>query len=353
MSDIGSEAEILTEARGHVGVITLNRAKALNALSHGMIRSIREALDEWEGDPRIDHVVLRSSSEKAFCAGGDIRLIYEMGVAGDPAQTAFFADEYRLNARIKHYPKPIVSLIDGIVMGGGVGLSVHGRFRVGGAKTIFAMPEVGIGFFPDVGGSFFLPRLRTFATGLYCALVGARLKQADALWAGVLTHCAHGDQFDLIVEALAQGAAAEDVVARFAIDPGEPPLAAEAKTLEACFSGDGVETVLARLDAHSGDDSEWAQEQAAVIRTRSPTSLKVAFRELREGAALEFDDCMVMEFRILSRILQGHDFYEGVRAVLIDKDNRPAWQPARLEDVETVAIDAHFMPPQNGDLPLV
>ena len=351
MNDPIAQFEVLFDARGHAGIITLCRPQALNALTHGMIKAMRAQVDAWESDPEIDHIVIRSMHPKAFCAGGDIRAVYEMRDGDRAARNAFFADEYRLNARLRHCSKPIVSLIDGILMGGGVGLSAHGDFRVGGAKTLFAMPEVGIGFFPDVGASYLLPRLRTQALGLYCALTGGRLKQADALWAGVLTHCAEADQYDQIVEALVQEGDAKTVLARFAVRPsGEPELATRADTIEACFSRESVEEVLAALDAVSGADAEWAKETAATMRGRSPTSLKVSFKEVREGALRDFDACMIMEYRILSHILDGHDFYEGVRAVLVDKDNAPDWRPARLEEVESLAIDRHFMQPQEGDL---
>ncbi|MDJ0932280.1 enoyl-CoA hydratase/isomerase family protein [Breoghania sp.] len=352
MIDPLAQFEVLFDVRGHSGVIKLSRPQALNALTHGMIQAIRTQMDAWEADPAIVQIVFRSLHPKAFCAGGDIRAVYEMGKAGDETVTSFFADEYRLNTRIKHYPKPIVSLIDGILMGGGVGLTIHGDYRLGGAKTLFAMPEVGIGFFPDVGASYALPRLRSKALGLYCALTGGRLKQADALWAGVLTHCADAGQFDEILKTLAE----EDVktvVERFAAPAeGEAALAPHADAIESCFSADSVEAVLAALDAVSGVDEEWARATAAEIRTRSPMSLKVAFKEVQEGAAREFDDCMVMEFRILSEILKGNDFYEGVWAVLVDKDNAPNWTPSRLEDVESLAIERHFMQPQEGDLVL-
>ena len=353
MNDPLAQFEVLFDARGHAGIVTLCRPQALNALTHGMINAIRTQIDAWESDPQIDHIVFRSLSPKAFCAGGDIRAVYEMRDGDRAERNSFFADEYRLNARLKHYPKAVVSLIDGILMGGGVGLSAHGAYRVGAAKTLFAMPEVGIGFFPDVGASYLLPRLRTQALGLYCALTGGRLRQVDALWAGVLTHCAEADQFDQILEALVQESDAKTVLERFAVRPsGQPELEPRAATIEDCFSKDSVEAVLAALDAVTGPDGEWAKETAATMRGRSPTSLKVSFKEVQEGAKRDFDACMTMEYRILSHILDGHDFYEGVRAVLVDKDNAPHWQPARLEDVESLAIDRHFMPPQEGDLVL-
>ena len=189
-----SEAEILVERHGRAGILTLNRPKALNALTPGMVASLRAALEDWRDDEAVTRVILRAAGDKAFCAGGDIRQVYEQGKAGDPKQAEFFADEYRLNIAIKRYPKPIVSLIDGIVMGGGVGISAHGSHRVGSERTTFAMPETGIGFFPDVGGSYLLPRMPD-ETGMMLALSAGRLKQADALWTGVLTHAVNAVLF--------------------------------------------------------------------------------------------------------------------------------------------------------------
>ncbi|AXS40257.1 enoyl-CoA hydratase/isomerase family protein [Breoghania sp. L-A4] len=351
--------DVLFDVRGRAGFVTLNRPKALNALNHAMVRAIITQLDAWDDDPSVAHVVIEAAGDRAFCAGGDIRVIYEQGrghgAPGNPAQLEFFADEYRLNARLKHYPKPTVALIDGIVMGGGVGLSVHGTHRVGGARTTFAMPEVGIGFFPDVGATYVLPRMPR-QTGIYCALTGGRLKQADALWAGILTHAVPSERFAAIALALEQ---ATDIVAVLDGFHEQPPADAKAEPLadlapdiERIFSGPDVAAILAGLDAESGAHAEWAARTAAAIRRQSPTSVCVVFAQMRRGAKLDFDDAMRLEFRIVSHILKGHDFYEGVRAVIIDKDGAPQWRPARLEDVAAVDVETHFVRPQDGDLVL-
>ncbi|MXN67341.1 enoyl-CoA hydratase/isomerase family protein [Stappia sp. GBMRC 2046] len=347
--------EILFERRGKAGVITLNRPKALNALSHAMVKAMTAQLRDWEDDAAVRHIVVRAAGDKAFCAGGDIVNLYHMGKAGKaggPEQVAFFADEYRLNHYIKMYRKPYVSLIDGIVMGGGVGLSVHGSHRVGTERVTFAMPEVGIGFFPDVGGSFFLPRMPQ-ETGMYAALTAGRLKQADCLWSSILTHAVASDRLDELAEALCEADSVDLAIEPFSVNPGSAPIAEKAGEIETAFSAGSVGEILDRLDrAGEAAQGEWAAKTAAVIRSKSPTSVAVAFRELREGATLDFAGCMKLEFRIVSEIMRGHDFYEGVRAVLVDKDNSPLWKPNRLDAVDLSAVDKHFDEPDNGDLEL-
>ena len=353
VDDLLAQFEVLVDVKGAAGVLSLSRPQALNALTHGMIQLLRHYFDVWENDPAITHIILRSLSPKAFSAGGDVRAVYEMAKAGDPTWSAFFADEYCLNSRIKHYAKPVVSLIDGIVMGGGVGLTGHGPYRIGSEKTLFAMPEVGIGFFPDVGASYLLPRLRSVETGLYCAMSGGRLSQADSMWAGFLTHCVASERFDDLLAALTATSDIDAVLAEFAVEPSEASrLAAHEAALQACFSKGSVAEILAALDAVSGDDAEWAQKTASMIRSRSPMSVNVSFAEIHRGAKMEFDDCMVMEYRILHRILQGNDFYEGIRSVLVEKDNMPAWKPERFEDVDMDEVDTYFNEPKDGDLVL-
>jgi len=341
--------EILFEKRGRAGLVTLNRPAALNALTHGMVTALQAQLDAWRDDASVAHVVVVAAGERAFCAGGDIRHIYDQGKAGDPRQIEFFRDEYRLNADIKHYPKPYITLIDGIVMGGGVGVSVHGSHRVGSERMSFAMPEVGIGFFPDVGGTFFLPRMPGEA-GLYCGLTGTRLNQADSLWSGVITHAVPSEHFDDLVAALAGASDVEATLAGFAADPGPSVLAKNAPAIDRCFSGGSLSEILKRLDSVTGEDAEWAAKTATQIRKKSPTSVEIAFQQLRRGAKLDFDDCMRLEFRIVSRLLRGHDFYEGIRATIIDKDNVPRWQPPELSHVDILDIEAHFQASEHGDL---
>ncbi len=253
-----------------------------------------------------------------------------------------------LDATIKHFPKPYVALIRGIVMGGGVGVSLHGSHRVADESTMFAMPETGIGLFPDVGGSYFLPRLPG-QTGMYLALTGARLKSADALNSGVATHFVPAANTEALLERLAASEAPDAVIGALVGNAGAPPLAQHQVVIDRCFAGNSVEAILSSLDA---EGSEWARGTVVAIRTKSPTSLKLAFRQLREGRKLEFDDCMRMEFRMVNRVIAGHEFYEGVRATIIDKDQAPKWRPARLEDVTDAEIDAYFAPLGEKELKL-
>jgi enoyl-CoA hydratase len=344
-----NEAEVLFERSGAVGLITLNRPKALNALTHGMCLAMKAQLDAWRDDSSVRCVVIRGEGERAFCAGGDIRSLYESGKAGTPYALEFYRDEYILDAAIRHYPKPYIALLRGIVMGGGVGVSVHGAYRIADETTTFAMPETGIGLFPDVGGSHFLPRMPG-ETGMYLALSGARLKTADCLYTRVATHFVPAEMWGDFVELLMEGHDAKDVLAAsFAKDPGLPPIAEHRAKIDSIFAKGSVEAILMALD---GDGSDWAQGTAKTIRFKSPTATKLAFRQIREGKKLDFDDCMRMEFRMVNRVVAGHDFYEGVRATIIDKDQAPKWQPATLSDVSDGDIDAYFAPLGEKELKL-
>jgi enoyl-CoA hydratase len=343
-----SDDEILFERKGAVGLITLNRPKALNALTHGMAVAMHAQLELWKKDDAVGAVVIQGAGERAFCAGGDIRTLYDSGKAGTPYAVEFYRDEYLLNAFIKHFPKPYVALIRGIVMGGGVGVSVHGSHRIADETTLFAMPETGIGLFPDVGGSYFLSRMAG-ALGLYLALTGARLKTTDALYAGVATHFVPGAKHGALVEALAGGKEV-DVALRDLTDTLPDTYLREHRTkIDRMFASSSVEAILAALDA---DHTDWADDTAKTIRAKSPTATKLAFRQIREGKSRNFDDCMRMEFRMVNRVIAGHDFYEGVRATIIDKDGAPKWQPATLAEVSDANIDAYFAPLGENELPL-
>jgi enoyl-CoA hydratase len=336
------EAELLCERRGEAGLVTLNRPQALNALTHGMVLALRRALDEWADDPAVTRIVVTGAGERAFCAGGDIRHLYDLGKAGRHEEALrFWRDEYPLNVRIKRYPKPYVALIDGIVMGGGVGVSLHGSHRVAGERYQFAMPEVGIGFFPDVGATYALPRLPG-ATGTYLALTGERVRAADALALGLATHAVPSVALPEVTEALVDGAPVEDALARFARPPGEAALAAQRETIDRCFAGESVPEILKRLDNAAAQGSAFAAKTAAAMRTKSPTSLAVALEQMGRGGGLDFEAAMATEFRIVARIIAGHDFYEGVRAAIIDKDGTPRWRPATLDAVDARVVEGHF-----------
>ena len=329
------------ERRGGLGLVTLDRPRALNALTLDMIRALDARLAAWAADASVRAVAIRGAG-KAFCAGGDLTALCE----GDAAyRRIFFRDEYRLDRRVFRFPKPYLALIDGVVMGGGVGVSVHGSHRVASERTLFAMPETGIGLFPDVGGGYFLPR-RPGRIGMYLALTGARLRAADCLYAGIATHYVPGDRLDALVDALADGDV-EATLARFASDPGPPPLAEHRAAIDRCFAGSSVEAIVATLEAESGD---WARTTRATLAAKSPTSLKLAFRQLSAGATLDFEAVLVMEYRLSQFCMAGHDFFEGVRAVVIDKDNAPRWRPATLAEVTEAEIDRAFRPLGDRDL---
>ncbi|MFN7056994.1 enoyl-CoA hydratase/isomerase family protein [Hyphomonas sp.] len=342
-------ADVDIRTQGGIGRITLTRPEALHALNTGMCAEILDALAGWAGDASV-HLVWIDHQEgtRGFCAGGDIRMLAASG-AGDAAEAReFFRTEYRMNAALKAFAKPVIAVLDGVTMGGGVGLSVHGSHRVATERTLFAMPETGIGLFPDVGGGWFLPRLGG-ELGTWLALTGARLKGADVAAAGVATHYLPSE----LVPALAKQMAAADfsVDARGMLDEilrgltqpvPAPSYAAHAEVIDRCFAHETAEEIVAALEA---EGPGWAREQAAVIRAKSPETVKVALRQLREGAkAARFEDNMRTEYRIGWRKVQSADFQEGVRAVIIDKDNAPAWSPARLEDVSAAAVARYFEP---------
>jgi enoyl-CoA hydratase len=335
-------SDILFERRGAAGVVTLNRQQALNAVTHEMVRALRTAIEDWALNDAITRVVITAAPGRAFSAGGDIRALTDLGKAGKHEEAvAFWRDEYPLNAYIKSYRKPYVALIDGIVMGGGVGISVHGSHRVAGDKYGFAMPEVGIGFFPDVGATWFLPRMPG-DLGTYCALPGDRFNAADALAGGIATHRVPSARFPALLEALYGTGSVDAMLAAFSEPAGEGPIVPRRPAIDRLFCGDRVEDILARLDQETAEHAEWARAAAATIRTKSPLSLKLALTQVRRGKHWDFGQCMQAEFRIVSRVIRGHDFYEGVRAVIIDKDNKPRWQPATLAQVTESDVERHF-----------
>jgi enoyl-CoA hydratase/carnithine racemase len=342
-----SKDDILFQRRGAAGIVTLNRPKALNAVTHSMVLALRAQLARWADDPAVTRVVITAAEGRAFSAGGDIRALYDLGKAGRHDEALqFWRDEYPLNAAIKSYRKPYVALIDGIAMGGGVGVSVHGSHRVAGDRFSFAMPEVGIGFFPDVGATWFLPRIPG-ELGTYCALTGERFGIGDAVAGGIATHRVPSERFPQLLEGLAGTVSVDAVLSALNEPVTERPIAARRAAIDRLFAGDMVENILAGLDREAesgGTDAAWARKTAAVIRSKSPLSLKLALAQVRRGKSWDFETCMRMEFRIVSRVIHGHDFYEGVRAVIVDKDNTPRWRPATLPDVGEAEVERHFAP---------
>ena len=337
-----SEPEVLTRIDGAVGRITLNRPRALHALNLAMCEIMTRALLDWRDDPAVVSVLIDHAGERGFCAGGDIRMIAESG-AGDASEArAFFKAEYRLNHLMFVYPKPITAVVDGIVMGGGVGISEPATVRIATERTTYAMPETGIGLFPDVGGGWFLPRLPG-ETGTWLALTGARLKAADTVALGIHTQFVPSEALAALTADLVASPADPAATAnRHAADAGPAPLAPHREAIDRLFAYDTVEAIFAALAA---DGSEWALAQLATLKTKSPQSLKVTLKQLRIGRTqTDFADTMAMEYRLGGRIVSTHDFQEGVRAVIVDKDNAPQWSPALLEDVSDASIDALFAP---------
>ncbi len=357
-SDVHSDAlsAVLLETRGPLGLVTLNRPRALNALDLGMIRALAPALEAWAESPEVKAVVVRGAGGRAFCAGGDVRAVAaslgQPAPEGDaPLARAFFREEYALNRLIHHYPKPDVALVDGICMGGGLGLSRHGSHRVVTERLVLAMPETAIGLFPDVGGGWFLPRFPGEA-GTYLALTGARATAADALWLGFATHHVTHERLDAVVDAL--GAAdwrsgpARAVVARVLADftsrpEGPAPLLAHTPAINRCFAGERVEDILAALVA---EGTPWAEQTRATLGRMSPTSLRVTLRQLRMGAGMRYDAVAQMEYRMSQWCVARPDFREGIRAVLVDKDHEPRWSPPTLAEVRDEDVDACFAVPR-------
>ncbi len=340
-------SDILFERRGSAGLVTLNRPKALNALTHEMVQALHAQLKAWAADDAVTRVIVTANGERAFCAGGDIRALYDLGRAGKQTEALqFFREEYALNTFIKRYPKPYVALIEGLVMGGGVGISVHGSHRVAGERYSFGMPEVSIGFFPDVGATYALPRLPG-EVGTWCALTGNRFGAADAVLSGVATHHVNSYRLPALLDDLCRTDPVNTVLSSFMTTPGMGEVIPRRRAIDRLFAYDHVGDILAGLDkeAVSGSgDAAWAADTAATMRSKSPTSLKIALAQMRLGKTKTFEECMAIEFRIVSRILHGHDLYEGVRAVIVDKDNKPLWQPATLDAVPDADIARHFSP---------
>jgi enoyl-CoA hydratase len=330
--------DILFEVRGRLGLVTLNRPQALNAFTLDMYRRIEPVLRAWETDPAIGAVAIQGAGDRAFCAGGDIRAIYEAarGIGPDPGLTRdFFREEYRLIRRVHRYAKPYIALVDGITMGGGAGMALNGRYRVATERTVFAMPENGIGLFPDVGATRFLNACPG-RVGRYLGLTGARLGAADALYCGLATHFVPFERLDALLAALARG---EDFAA-FAADPGPPPLQARQAEIDRLFAADTVEAILAGLDEAT---------QKTVLRG-SPTSLKIFLRQMELGRDYDLDAALRLEFRISQHVMAGHDFYEGVRALIIDRDQKPAWRPATLGEVDAAMVESYFASLGDGEL---
>jgi enoyl-CoA hydratase len=337
MSD--HDEEVITRVEGGVGRLTLNRPKALNALTRNMCEIISRELLAWEGDDAVQAVLLDHAGERGFCAGGDIRLLQESGKGDGIEARRFFASEYRANELMFRYAKPIVAVMDGITMGGGVGVSQPARYRIATERTMFAMPEADIGLFPDVGAGWYLAHLPGEA-GLWLALTGARLRGADCVALGIATHFVESGRVEAFKSALTSGADIAGTLAAFGSDPGPAPVDALRADIDRHFGHDTVEQIVASLRA---DGSEWALAQFAAIARKCPMTHKVSLREIRAGKRrASFADEMAVEYRLAVRMVHRHDFIEGVRALIVDKDNAPRWDPPTLEGVTEAMVDALF-----------
>ncbi len=334
--------DVLIGREGGLGRIRLNRPEAIHALNLGMVRAVNAALAAWRDDPSIVAIAIDHAEGRGFCAGGDIRMLSQSGTADGAEARAFFRDEYRMNAALFGYAKPSVAFMDGITMGGGVGISQPCRFRIATENTRFAMPESGIGLFPDVGGGWYLSRLPG-RMGQHLALTGARIDGADCAALGLATHYISSERLETVKGEIAENPARIDAILDASAET-PPPSAylAHRAEIDRLFAPDRLEDIIAALAA---DPSDWAQAQLAILRTKSPTTCKVALRQLREARAMpSFADEMAQEYAIACRVVTGADFAEGVRAVIVDKDNAPRWNPATPEGVTDAIIDAIFAP---------
>lgn len=341
-----STEEVFFEKKGSLGLITLNRPEALNALTLNMVRLIHPTLKKWEEDNEIKTVAVTAVGDKAFCAGGDIRALYDWGKSNDKKAKGFYYEEYQLNQLIKSYTKPYISFVNGIVMGGGVGISVHGSYRVAGENYSFAMPETGIGLFPDVGGSFFLSRLKN-NIGMYLALTGSRIKSSDAIELGIAEYFIMSKNYDDILKQLSDGATPNAVLSSFNSDKINSDLKNNSGKINELFSGNNLENIFEKLE---NDNSDFSQKNLSLLKSKSPTSLKITFRQIKNGSELDFEDCMRMEYRMVSKVMDDHDFYEGVRALIIEKDNNPIWKPETVEKISDKEIDEFFIHTEDNEL---
>jgi enoyl-CoA hydratase len=343
--------DILIGTDGAAGLVTLNRPAALNALTTAMRAGIAEAFPRWARDPQIYAVVIASASDRAFCAGGDVKETTQWGRSRKAEAVKSLAAEYALNWLLECFTKPTVSLIDGVVIGSGVGISLYGTHRVAGERYRFAMPETGIGLFPDDGVSWAFARMPD-EVGMYLALTGSAIGRADAYRLGLVTHCIPAARFNEIPAALCAADTVDPLLDDRHQDPGPGELEPLRGAIARCFAADTVEGILERLRAEQGSFATWAKGVLDELSRRSPTSLKITHRHVRSARQLDLRDTLRQDFRLGCRCLDGHDFYEGVRALLIDRDQAPKWQPASLGDVSEANVEAYFAPLGPGELEL-
>ena len=351
-SDNSPTGDVRIATKGAAAVITLDRPKALNALSSQMRAAISEAIPVFAKDPELYGLIFRSGNSRAFCAGGDVRELTALAKKELPAARALVGAEYELYWQLECFTKPTLALVDGMVMGSGVGLSSYGTHRIAGENYVFAMPETAIGLFPDVGASWLLARLPD-RIGLYLGLSGARLDRADAFVLGLATHCVDAGSFDDIIDAIADAEPVDAMLEEFHKDPEGGSVRELAPTIRECFGADSVEQVIERLGRVRGSHQAWAEETLAALAKASPLSLKVTLRQIEAARTMDLRQALMFDYRLMSRFLAGSDFFEGVRAGLVDKDGAPHWQPAALADVTDDLVDSYFAPLEDGDLPLL
>jgi len=336
------EPPVLIRVENGIGRVTLNRPHALHALNTEMCRMMSDALTAWADDDAVIALMIdHAEGTRGFCAGGDIRMVAQSGRVDGKAGEDFFRIEYTLNTQIKRFPKPCIALLDGVTMGGGVGISIHGSHRIATENTLFAMPETGIGLFPDVGGSWFLPRLEG-ELGIWLALTGALLKGSDVHAAGIATHFVMSENLPDLKAHILAGESLEEVLADHGQSPKQATYVEHLDIINRCFARPTVTDICLALKMA---DDEWATAQADILKTRSPLSMAVSLEQMRRGESLSsFEDIMRMEYRIACHIIRSHDFSEGVRAVIEDKDHAPRWLPAAPSGVRKTQVEAMFAP---------
>ncbi len=328
---------------GTAGRIRLNRPKALNALNHEMVSGIRSALDSWANDDNVTCIILDGEGEKALCAGGDIRFMYDTGRVNPAPGRQFWRDEYCVNLLISRYPKPILTLMDGITMGGGVGLAGHASHRIVTERAMIAMPEAAIGFLPDVGGTYLLSRAPG-KIGLYLGTTSTRMTAADAIHAGFGDAYIESKDIPMLCERLATGEEPDAILSSLSVTPPESSLQTNQKQIDAVFSGATMLECVEKAEALAAEGNEWALKTAKSLRHNSPFSLASTFYALEQAANKDLENCLKMEYRFSHRVLNHEDYYEGVRAVIVDKDRDPKWSPDRLEEVDLAKVKAMFAP---------
>jgi len=353
-----TDKELIVEKENGVVTVTLNRVEALNALTLEMVRLVSKALTRWEREADVKAIVFKGAGERAFCAGGDVKAAYTTGMdyrrdgTDERTITLFYAEEYRLNRQLFHYTKPTFAFMNGITMGGGFGVAGPCRYRIATENTTFAMPETNIGFFPDVGSTYFLSRFPG-ESGTYLALTGNNIGPHDALWTGAATHLINAQSINTCLDGIKEAASKDAAQALFnktleevaAPAPEKGPVEEKAALIDRCFAANTVEDILSTLRA---DNNAWAQETARTIESRSPTSLKVTLAHLRKAKGADFNDVTARDYVLAQHFMKGHDFYEGVRAALVDKDKAPQWEPSRLDTLTATEINKYFQPASFG-----